>query len=239
MGVDWESTDDGAGSGPSDEELLDAGGRPLLPGWLQRVPRWAWGAVASAGVAIAVILAMTVPSDAPQAARTPAALAPPSATPVAQTDEHLGLVQHLAFQSGSLPVWIRESGAAGACPPIGRGISPRRQISGVVHRVMPQFRVADIGYTIDPYGALCSLQLRARDGSGATLVVSVTGAPGPVPRHGRLITSVVPHGYMSTEYVFVVTPKRWQVTVGAVGPTNSLPFTRTLRAIAQDPAMRW
>lgn len=109
----------------------------------------------------------------------------------------------------------------------------------MVRSVIPQFRVSDIGYTLDPFSGLCNLQLRARDGRGAIVVLSVAGTRHPVGVRDELDTSFVSDGATAMAYAFLITHDGWHVTVGAVGPANSLPSMLALRHIAEDRGMRW
>jgi hypothetical protein len=206
-----------------------------VPRWLRRVPPWTWLTLTACFVAAVVVVTVTHGGGAP----AHRAQSPPSRAAAAHQDEHLALVRDLAFQAGPLPIWIRESTAAAPCPLVRRGTSPRRRISGVVRSVIPRFRVSDIGYTLDPFSGLCNLQLRARDGRGAVVVLSVAGTRYPVRVRDELDTSFVSDGATAVAYAFLVTHDGWQVTVGTAGAVKSLPSMIALRHIAEDRGMRW
>lgn len=246
MAVEWqragEADQPDEAASPTDEELRGAGGRHRPPQWFRRVPRAIWVLLALICVAGAVVVLVvdthTRSRQAAPVATTPAA---PS-TRAALTDDEaaLVLVRHLALLPGPLDVYIRASGVRGACPLVEPGTSPQQRIGAQLHRTLPSFVVSDVGFVLDPFSALCVLQVRARDGAGNVMVVNVTAPqPGRATTHTKLSFGSVSDGVSTTEYVFAIAPDGWRVTLGCVGNAGEVPSTKDLRDLAEDPAMRW
>ena len=239
MGVEWKGSGDDPDSGP-DEELLEQG-RPLVPNWVRKTPRAIWAALAFVFLAGAVALVVLSHVGSRPVVRGPVISAPASSNVVAAPDDHLAWVRYLALQPGPLSIYVRSIGAVGGCPLVEPGTSPQQRIIAAVRRVLPRFRVTDVGYVLDPAYALCVLQLRAPDGAGSILVVDVVGPQGQAATGtgDNVTVGAVSDGSTETEYAFAVTHGGWAVTVGSTGPADREPSTKDLSDLAQDPAMHW
>jgi hypothetical protein len=237
VAVDWNSNCSDA-DGP-DEDLPGQGRPAMLPSWIRRAPTAIWLALAFVCVLIAVALAVLGRVGSRPVARTSATPAPPSSTLHAAPDTHLELVRYLALHPDPLTIYIRATGAAGGCPLVGPGTSPQHRIKAAVRRVLPRFRITDVGYTLDPFSALCVLQVRARDGADRVLVIDVVKRRGAAVTGDEVIESAVSDGFTETDYAFAVTHGGWAVTVGSIGPAGRQPSIKYLRDLAQDPATRW
>jgi hypothetical protein len=235
--VDWDSN--GIDAAGRDEELPGQERPALLPSWIRKTPTRLWWALAVVCLAAAVAWAELGNSASGPVAQAPSTAAPSAASVHDAGDAHLELVRYLALHPGPLAIYIRSMGAAGACPLVEPGTSPQEQIKAAVKRVLPRFRVTDVGYTLDPFSALCVLQMRARDRANSTLVIDVVHRRSGVAARDRHIESAVSDGFIETNYVFVVTQGGWTVTVGSTGQAGRQPSTRDLRELAQDPSTRW
>ena len=238
MAVDWNSN--GIDVPEGDEELPGQEPPALLPSWMRKPPAPIWWTLAFVCLAAVVVgFAGFGRGEPGPVAHAPSTAAPSSSSVRGHTDAHLELVRYLARHPGPLAIYIRSIGAAGACPLVEPGTSPQKAIKAAVHRVLPRFRITDVGYTLDPYSALCVLQIRARNGTDSILVINVVGKRGATAAPEKFVESAVLAGSVETNYAFAVTRGGWAVTVGSTGRAGHQPAAQRLRELAVDPAARW
>jgi hypothetical protein len=237
VALEWNS--DGSDADGLDEELPGQARPAFLPSWIRKAPNAIWLALAFGCVLVTVASAMLSGTGSRPVERTSATAAPPSSSVHAAADTHLDLVRYLALHPGPLTIYIRATGAAGQCPLVEPGTSPQHRIEAALRRVLPGFRITDVGYTLDPFSALCVLQVRAHDRAGRILVIDVVKRGGAAATGDEVVESAISDGFTETDYAFAMTHGGWAVTVGSIGPAGRQPSIKYLRDLAQDPATRW
>ena len=232
---------EGKSNGDADSRLNEELPEEGLPNWIRKTPTAIWGALAFVFLAVAIGSAVLSHVGSRPAARAPVTPAPSSSSVRAAPDTHVALVRLLALQPGPLSIYIRAIGAVGGCPLVEPGTSPQQRINAALRRVLPRFRVTDVGYVLDPGSGLCVLQLRAHDGAGNIFVVEVVGARrnAATGTGDEFVHGAVSDGFTETEYAFAVTHGGWAVTIGSTGPAGRQPSIKDLRDLAEDPAMHW
>lgn len=227
------------------DEVLEIGRERvrLTQGW-QRIrdrvalmPTGVRFAGASLVVVVAIVVALALTRDpGPHGKMQPARVASPPSV-----DQHISMIREMAVEPGRLPSYIRSTAIPGECELERAGHGPaQRVIASVIRREFAGYRVRDTASTLDQLGAICSVVVRAFDRRGAVLVVDVVApdrSARPAPHRARVESSTVG---TTTVSVAVARPvPGWTVRVGVVGPAAALPSAGTLRALADDPALRW
>jgi hypothetical protein len=186
--------------------------------------------VVSIGVAL-VLMSGSAQSPQPQSARI---------APLPVGDQHISVIGAMADEPGPLPTYIRATGTPGNCELVGVGHRPpQRAIVSAMRRAFADYRVRDVGATLDQLGAICTVVVRAIDRQGSVLVVDVV-APDYTRRAVRKARVESSTNGTTTVSVAVARPgPGWTVRVGAVGLASELPSDAKLRALADNPALRW
>jgi hypothetical protein len=114
-----------------------------------------------------------------------------------------------------------------------------RVVMAAIRRALPSYRLLDAGRVFDIFGGLCSIEVRAVDRNGSTLVLLSTGA-----RHAAQLQTSVRVGRRLSAAIRVaradlVLPMGWRITLGAIGPAADQPRAAELLRLAHDPALRW
>jgi hypothetical protein len=187
--------------------------------------------VVSVGVAL-VLMSDPAQSPEPLSARV-------ASLPVG--DQHISMIGAMAAEPGPLPSYIRSTGTPGECELVRIGHRPpQEEIVSAVRRVFADYRVRDVAATLDQLGAICTVIVRAIDRQGSVLVVDVVApdySARPTVHKARIESST---NGTTTVSVAVARPGRgWTVRVGAVGLASELPSAARLRALADNPALRW
>jgi hypothetical protein len=219
-----------------DEELLKVGHEPRRPEWLETlderitaVVRWAAVSAVACGLALAYLIGR--PSSGPH----------PSA-PDAQTgSDALSVLVAKARQSAPLSDYIRSDSSFGACASVQVGQDPERAVVTALHRALPGYTVRDVARTLDQFTALCTIDVRAANAHGSTVVIEVVS---PQARSDHTFTtvsisSIADPSTTAVTSVSAVTSAGWSVTVGVVGPRSDQPGAATLLSLAQDPTLLW
>ena len=220
-----------------DEELLEVGHEPRRPHWLDRlderitpVMRWSAVSVVACGLAVAYLIGR--PSSAPH----------PPASDAAQTgSDALSVLVAKARQRAPLTDYIRSDSSFGACASVQVGQDPGRAVVTALHRALPGYAVRDVARTLDQFTALCTIDVRAANARGSTVVIEVVS---PQARSDHTFTtvsisSIADPSTTAVTSVSAVTSAGWSVTVGVVGPRSDQPGAATLLSLAQDPTMLW
>lgn len=135
---------------------------------------------------------------------------------------------------------VRPDAATGTCRPAAAVYSPQHAAGTALSKVLPQLAVADAARTFDRNQALCSVMVRARDGSGTTVVIQVIAPVEPVTDRTLWMTSAVKSdGPTQTKYVSATTARGWTVRVGSTGPVANQPSADELFLVALDPVLTW
>jgi hypothetical protein len=235
--------DDSAAEGGS-VELLDTGPDPrfrlLIEPWLvrfDRVPRAArWAATISAALVVMLGYLLLRP-----AGERLAQLAD-SATPARQfaVDQTVEMVTATARDTRPLSDYIRSSSAPGACALVPAGARPQQNLVQAVHEALPGYSVRDIARTLDQFTAMCTLQMRARDALGSTLVVTIASpARASSNPFDQVTVTSRSDGSALVSVVSNTTRAGWIVTVGTIGPDSDQPSSAVMLDLAQDPRLRW
>ena len=117
---------------------------------------------------------------------------------------------------------------------------PESRLVAAVRRALPTYAVRDVARTLDQFTGMCTLQLRAADRHGSTLVVDIA-SPAHVTKNLFDQTTVASRtdGDAVVSIVSNLTRAGWTVTFGAVGPVADQPSSAVLLALAQDAALLW
>lgn len=152
-------------------------------------------------------------------------------------------VRVLAANQAPLADYVRSTSSHGACIVVAPGHLPDPVIEATVRAAMPGFVIRDLGRTLDQDTGLCSVQLRATNGSAphTTLVLSVSSpsVAGQRLAQPKLGTGSQVDGGIVTEYASAQTVGGWTVVVGATGPIGAQLPSNDLLALAQDPKLTW
>ena len=106
----------------------------------------------------------------------------------------------------------------------------------------PRFTLLDAGRTFDEFAGMCSVQVRARDRAGTTVVISVVSPvtpPAPPFTSDLLREASQDEGASRSEYVQLVEAAGWSVTIGATGPAADQLYFDDMERFARNPALRW
>lgn len=231
--------------GPPPEDVLDLGPerhadlvRQRWADRFDRLPAGAkWGAalaVGGLGVLASVVL-RTTSGHAPGGVDA----APESESHFAN-DAAVDMVAATARERGRLHDFIRSTSAAGSCALVPVGDMPERTLEAAVRRALPGYAVRDVARTLDQFTGMCTLELRAGNAHGSTLVVNIA-SPAHVTSNLFDQTTVASRtdGNAVVSIVSNLTRAGWTVTFGAVGPVSDQPSSAVLLALAQDPALLW
>jgi hypothetical protein len=196
------------------------------------VVRFAGALILVVSIAVALVL-MSDPAQSPEPLSARAA-------PLPVGDQHISMIGAMAAEPGPLPSYIRSTGTPGECELVGIGHRPpQEEIVSAVRQVFADYRVHDVAATLDQLGAICTVVVRAVDRQGSVLVVDVVAPDYSARRAQRARVESSTNG-ATTVSVAVARPGRgWTVRVGAVGPASELPSAARLRALADNPALRW
>jgi hypothetical protein len=243
--VEWvgSGSDDDAAPADEHDDIVDVGrDRRVAVLWngvlrrLDRIPRvvrWTAAAVAVAGLAVG--LAAT-PPRAHRDGTSGGSLGSGDAFSGGAPEMVLGLAQ----DSRPLVNYVRSDSAPGSCALVPIGSMPQRRLEAAVHAALPDFLIRDVGRTLDQFTALCTLQLRARDKTGTTLIVQVAAAQqGARNDFAHLVVASRTNGVTTVSVATDITTEGWTVTVGTLGPDGDEPSSATLMQLAQDPSLLW
>lgn len=243
--VEWVGSGPDDDATPADEhdDVVDVGrDRRLAVLWnglvrrVDRVPRalrWAAAAVAVAGLALG--LAGTQPSVRRDTI-SGGVLAPAPRFAGAAPELVIGLAQ----DSRPLVNYVRSDSAPGSCALVPVGSMPQRRLESAVRAAFPDYTILDAGRTLDQFTALCTMQLRARDKSGTTLVVQIVAAQqGDRSEFAHLSVASNTDGVTTVSVATDITSDGWTVTAGSIGPAGDQPSSATLMQLAQDPTLIW
>ena len=106
----------------------------------------------------------------------------------------------------------------------------------------PRFGLLDAGRTFDEFAGLCTVQVRARDRAGTTVVINVVSPvtpPAPPFTSDLLREASQDEGASRSEYVQLVEARGWTVIVGATGPAADQLYFDDMERLARSPALRW
>ena len=238
MDVEWDVTEPAslerdAAESAITEELVGAE-------WSLHRPRAVLVLIAVAClIGLAGVATVTHHSRSPRsaiAASVPAASHSMAPTP---TGAAIARIRDLALAPRPLTRYVRAT--TGDCVMAKPGISPQRRIATAVHGNAPSYRVTDVGFIVEATGAVCALQVRARDGRGDVLVVDVVAPLTHLPdaTAGPLVFGSHPDHAGAIEYASGVLPAGWRITVGALGPASRLPGIERLIELTRTRAIRW
>ena len=247
MALDDEepAVDYGRSGWPPREDVLDLGpdrrSGLLQQHWQHRfehvsaVTRWTV-ALAAAGL---TVLGYFVLRAAP--GHVPAAVAAdPSSEAHFANDQAVDMVAATAREQGRLHDFIRSTSAAGSCVLVRIGDMPEPRLVAAVRRALPSYAVRDTARTLDQFTGMCTLELRAADPAGSTLVVKIA-SPARATKDLFDQTTVASRtdGSAVVSIVSNLTRTGWTVTFGAVGPVADQPSSAVMLALAQDSALLW
>jgi hypothetical protein len=231
--------------GPPPEDFLDLGPDRRSGLWQQqwadrfeRVPRLTRLAVALTVGTLSVagyLLLRPGPVHAPDTLD-----AAPASEPHFANDQAVDMVAATARDRGHLHDFIRSTSAAGACALVPVGDSPQRRLEAAVRNALPHYALRDMARTLDQFTGLCTLELRASDAAGSTLVAKIA-SPARVTKNLFDQTTVASrtNGSAVISIVSNLTRTGWTVTFGAVGPVSDQPSSAVLLSLAQDQTLLW
>ncbi len=227
----------------SEDELLDAGAPdPRCPSavltTLYRVPDRLWIALGVCVVLVALIVTNAGQHSrraSPVAVKTPQATASGAAPATSDPRrDALDRVVYLAEFDGRLLNNIRSAATTPTCPASPIGDDPARSVATLLGTQLPGFTVVDSSVTTNA-DSFCGLDVRARDATGATVIVSVIAPP-----HGTGPAFDVERSSDRTTVRDVrVFSGGWQVDVGWVAQSGALASLPGLETVAHDSALRW
>ena len=217
------------------DELLDVGHEgSRLPRRLAflggRRVQLAAGAVILAALAVLATVQRpnsNGPSNPPHSTQVPSAFA----TLVAQ-----------ANYPGRLTDYVRAFSGPRKCTVGNTTNPPQDSIMAALRGFAPRFSLLDVGRTFDEFAGLCSVQVRARDRAGTTVVISIASPvspPAPPFTSDGLQEASQNDGAARTEYVHLMEAIGWSVTVGATGPARDQLYFDDMERLARDPSLRW
>jgi hypothetical protein len=230
---------------PQGEDVLDLGPDRrtglVQQRWMDRldrvptVTRWVV-ALTAGGLTVLGYFALR---PAPGGPLVPVAAAPSSEAQFAN-DSAVDMVAATARDRAPLHDFIRSTSAAGSCALVPIGDMPQRRLEAAVRQALPDYAVRDVARTLDQFTGMCTLELRANNGHGSTLVVNIA-SPAQVTKNLFDQTTVASRtdGSAVVSIVSNLTRTGWTVTFGAVGPVADQPSSAVLLALAQDPALLW
>ena len=112
-------------------------------------------------------------------------------------------------------------------------------VMAAIRHALPAYRLLDAGRVFDIYGGLCSIEVRAVDSSGSTLVLLSVGARRNV-RPATSVSVAKPLGPATTvTRAELVLHTGWRVMVGVVGPVAGQPHLAAILRLARDSTLRW
>ncbi|MGH8962729.1 MAG: hypothetical protein ACRDWT_16330 [Jatrophihabitantaceae bacterium] len=233
------TTEPARGDGAADE-LLEVGHEPRRPHRLETfgdritpAVRWVAVAVTVCGLLLAYLVGR--PSSSVRHATQPDATVGTAGT------DALSVLVAKARQRGPLADYIRSDSSYGACASVRVGHDPGRAVVATLHRDLPGYAVRDVARTLDQFTALCTIDVRAANAHGSTVVVEVV-SPQTGSTHAFTAVSISSIADPSTTAVTsasAITSAGWSVTVGVIGPRSDQPGAATLLSLAQDPTLLW
>lgn len=145
----------------------------------------------------------------------------------------------MARAPSKLVDYVRSDSVYGACKvPAPKSRAPQAVVRAV-RRALPAYRIRDIGRIYDQFTGLCSVEVRAVNAAGSTLVLLTVSSRHP-KRPSLSVGDGARVGRIDTvRRVRSVLRNGWSVTVGTVGSPADRLSTATLVQLAQDPALRW
>ncbi len=228
-----------------------AGGRFRAPSPRRRRARRLAGAgavLAAAALGTVAVLQRTpaqhVADAGGTALRSPPS-APTAAAPAARSVRDLGeplrTVYRLAAGPPPVGTQVRADAARGSCRPVPVGVAPPRVAARDLVRVLPGYRVLDVGRTVNRSAGLCGFTIRARSSAGTTAVMVVTSPSALPPCCGTELLDVGTSalGVQMVQYARFSTPDRWSVLLGTVGPRGRQPRIAVLENLVSSPRLRW
>ncbi len=232
-----------------DEELLDLRPKWQPPNWLASV---AGPLVRAAGAVVAgavVVFALTVqsgsdhpPVASPAASEQAGQPGPPISSPFPTTlrGQMLLEIYQRAHDPSSAVSFIRSDTSASACQYVPAATSPKARAAAALKRALINFALLDTAQTIDKFGGLCSLEVRAQDSAGTVAVLRITS---PVEHQAR-VTARTDDGAASsagttTQFVRVTHREGWAVMVGTSGPTGDEVQRSVLSRLAANRSLLW
>ncbi|MFN2559697.1 MAG: hypothetical protein ABR571_00145 [Jatrophihabitans sp.] len=231
------------GAGP--EDLLDLGpdrrSGLLQQRWadrfgrIPRLTRWAAALTVGSLSAAGYFLLGVGPKPAP--GRPDAA---PTSSPHFADDQAVDMVAASARDRTPLGDYIRSASAAGSCAVVPVGDMPEQRLEAAVRKALPNYAVRDVGRTLNQFTGMCSLELRASNGSGSTLVATIA-SPARATKNLFDQTTVASRtdGKVVVSIVSSLTRTGWTITFGAVGPVSDEPSSAVLLELTQDPTLPW
>jgi hypothetical protein len=156
----------------------------------------------------------------------------------AGSDDPLRDLKVQAYLAGPLTGEVRAP--RGGCLTARTGHPPRAAIDAAIRRVLPRVVEVDSSAIVDGFAGLCSIELRARNRSGTTALITVTVPSGAgKARPTTLSTTADAIGGVTSTLVRAVTATGWTIQVGATGPAACQPSLRELATLARDPVLTW
>ena len=147
-----------------------------------------------------------------------------------------------ASYPGRLTDYVRAFSGPGKCTVGNTPNPPQVSIMAALRGFAPRFGLLDVGRTFDEFAGLCSVQVRARDRAGTTVVINIASPvtpPAPPFTSDLLREASRDDGAVRAEYVQLVEAVGWSVTIGATGPASDQLFFDDMERLARDPSLLW
>jgi hypothetical protein len=145
-----------------------------------------------------------------------------------------------ALNAAPLMDYTRSTAHPGECVVVPPDASPTQALAAAAHRALPEFRIRDLGRTLDQSTGLCALDLRADDRTGSALIIEVV-PPSRAKNHpfAAINVEVTSDGTTASSIASTRTRDGWSITVAAVGPIAHQPSSAAMVALTEDASLRW